>query len=114
MFSILFQVQIETLQQTLSESQEEILQLNNQIMTYSNSETVLKASVEQLKEENENLSNSVSSKLKDCDILNLKIENLDSQLLTLQKENTTKSETIEVLKEEIRSMKDSYQVRYIA
>lgn len=77
---------------------------------YLNNETALKGNIEQLKKENENLSNSVSSKVKECEALGEKTANLDSQLLILQKENITKSETIEALKGEMKSVKESNQV----
>lgn len=79
-------------------------------MTLTNNETTLKGTVEQMKKENESLSNSVSLKIKECEALDLKIANLDSQLLALQNEGTSKSKTIEALKEEINSVKESYQV----
>lgn len=111
-FLIIFQVQIKNLEGMLSGSQEEALQLKNQIMTYSNNETALKASVEQLKEENKNLSNSVSSKVNECEVLNQKIVELNSVQLILQKESSMKEETIESLNKEITSEKVSYQVKY--
>lgn len=82
-------------------------------MTYSDNETSLKANIEELKTEKENLCNSVSLKVKECKALYLKIANLESQLLTLQKESISKTETIETLKGEIKSVKESYQVSII-